>query len=139
MSSAGSESRTARGNAAPTSTNTFLYGQGVFLEQLFINQETSDYALYGGKFDPTFGIASAKHLDFKRTDGLTICPVTFAELAPVFAGDTTAQKEFLFNLGVVWPADWTQADSEESHRAWHRYVIARRATKVSPMTALRTE
>lgn len=79
--------------------------------------------------DPAFGVASAKLLDLKRAAALTICPVTYVELAPVFNGDLTAQKEFLFNLGVTWPEAWTQADTEEAHRAWHRYVTARRATK----------
>ena len=79
--------------------------------------------------DPTFGVASAKLLDNKRADGLTICPLTYIELAPVFNGDQTAQNEFLFNLGVTWPESWSRADTEEAHRAWHRYVIARRATK----------
>ena len=78
--------------------------------------------------DPVFGMASAKLLDLKRAEALTICPVTYVELAPVFNGDQTAQKEFLFNLGVTWPEAWTQADTEEAHRAWHRYVTARRAT-----------
>ena len=79
--------------------------------------------------DPAFGVASAKLLDLKRAEALTICPVTYVELAPVFNGDQTAQKEFPFNLGVIWPEAWTQADTEEAHRAWHRYVTARRATK----------
>jgi len=35
------------------------------------------------------------------------------------------------NLGIVWPEVWTQADTEEAHRAWHRYVTARRATKIA--------
>ena len=32
--------------------------------------------------DPTFGVASAKLLDLKRPEALTICPVTYVELAP---------------------------------------------------------
>ena len=35
----------------------------------------------------------------------------------------------LFNLSVTWPEAWTQADSEEAHRVWHRYVSARRAVQ----------
>lgn len=81
--------------------------------------------------DPEFGVASARFLDAKRAKGLTICPVTYVELAPVFNGDQTAQNEFLSGLGVVWPEAWSQADSEEAHRAWHRYVAARRTAKVS--------
>ena len=80
--------------------------------------------------DPTFGVASAKLLDSKRADGLTICPDTYDELAPVFNGDQTAQNEFLFNLGVTWPEAWTQTDTEAAHRAWDRYVTARRTAKV---------
>jgi predicted nucleic acid-binding protein len=45
----------------------------------------------------------------------------------VFNGDQTPQNEFLFNLSVTWPESWTPADTEEAHRAWHRYVSARRA------------
>ena len=80
--------------------------------------------------DLVFGVASAKLLDTKRTDGLTICPATYVELAPVFNGDQTAQNEFLFNLGVAWPEVWTQTDTEEAHQAWNRYVTARRTAKV---------
>ena len=79
--------------------------------------------------DPTFGVPFAMLLDTKHPDGLTLCPVTYVELAPVFNGDATTQNEFLFHLGVSWPATWTQADTEEGHRAWHRYVAARRATR----------
>ena len=80
--------------------------------------------------DAAFGVPSARLLDRKRADGLTICPATYVELAPVFNGDQTAQNEFLFNLGVTWPETWHQADTEEAHRAWNRYVSARRAAKV---------
>lgn len=80
--------------------------------------------------DAAFGLASAGLLDRRRADGLTICPATYVELAPVFNGDQAAQNEFLFNLGVTWPEAWIQADTEEAHRAWYRYVSARRAAKV---------
>jgi hypothetical protein len=70
--------------------------------------------------DPSFGILSAKVIDWKRPDGLTICPVTYAELAPVFNGNQTAQNEFLFNLAVTWPEGWTLADTLAAHDAWHR-------------------
>ena len=80
--------------------------------------------------DPAFGGASAKLLDLKRSEGLTICPVTYIELAPVFNGDQAAQQEFLFNLGLTWAGGWTPSDTEEAHRAWHRYVAARRTARV---------
>ncbi len=80
--------------------------------------------------DPTFGVVSARLLDGKREAGLTICPASYVELAPVFNGDRAAQHEFLFNLGVTWPEVWTHVDTEEAHRAWNRYVTARRTSKV---------
>jgi predicted nucleic acid-binding protein len=80
--------------------------------------------------DPMFGLASAKLLDGKRPDGVVICPLTYVELAPVFNGDQAAQNEFLFNLGLIWPEAWTEADTEEAHRAWSRYVTTRRATQI---------
>ena len=80
--------------------------------------------------DPSFGVASAALIDSKRTDGLTVCPVTYAELAPVFNGDPATQNEFLFNLGVTWPETWTLADTAAAHEAWHRYVTGKRAGKI---------
>ena len=80
--------------------------------------------------DPAFGVASAKLPDNKRANGLTVCPVTYVELAPVFNGDQKAQDEFLFNLGVTWPEVWTPTDTEIAHQAWHRYVTARRTAKI---------
>lgn len=80
--------------------------------------------------DPVFGAASAALLDAKRPEGLTICPVTYAELAPVFNGDATFQNEFLSNLGVVWVETWTLADTVAAHAAWHRYVAGKRAGRI---------
>jgi predicted nucleic acid-binding protein len=80
--------------------------------------------------DPTFGLASARLLDSRRPEGLTVCPVSYVELAPVFNGDQNAQNEFLFNLVVNWLEPWNQTDTNEAHRAWHRYVATRRATKI---------
>jgi predicted nucleic acid-binding protein len=80
--------------------------------------------------DPAFGAASAALLDAKRPEGLTICPVTYAELAPVFDGDVAAQNEFLSNLGVAWSENWTLADTISAHAAWHRYVVGKRAGKI---------
>ncbi len=77
--------------------------------------------------DPAFGVSSAALLDARRPEGLTICPVTYAELGPVFDGDATAQNEFLANLAVVWTEGWTLTDTVVAHGAWHRYVIGKRA------------
>lgn len=80
--------------------------------------------------DPSFGDASAALIDLKRPDGLALCPITYAELAPVFNGNRIAQDEFLFHLGVIWPEAWTAADTMAAHEAWHRYVLAKRAGQV---------
>jgi predicted nucleic acid-binding protein len=77
--------------------------------------------------DPTFGVSSATLLDSKRPEGLAVCPVTYAELAPVFNGNSTAQDEFFRQLGVTWPTAWTLADTLAAHAAWHRHVIGKRA------------
>jgi predicted nucleic acid-binding protein len=80
--------------------------------------------------DPAFGVVSATLIDIKRPDGLAVCPVTYAELAPVFNGNATAQDEFFRDLGVTWPEAWTLDDTLAAHAAWHRYVNGRRAAKV---------
>lgn len=77
--------------------------------------------------DPTFGTASAKLLEARKAPGLTICPITYIELPPVFNGDQAAQEQFLFNLGVSWPEAWTHKDTDAAHRAWQRHVSARRS------------
>lgn len=81
--------------------------------------------------DPTFGLASATLLDVKRAEGLTVCPVTYVEMAPVFGGDAQAQNEFLLKLGSAWPEAWTPTDTVAAHQAWHRYVIGKRGGQVA--------
>jgi predicted nucleic acid-binding protein len=77
--------------------------------------------------DPRFGRASALALDSHAEAGLVICPVTYAELAPAFAGDTALQDEFLHGVGVDFRQDWTWADTLSAHRAWHRFIERRRS------------
>jgi hypothetical protein len=48
--------------------------------------------------DACFGAASAELIDSKRLEGLTICPVSYVELAPVFNGDAAAGDEALICL-----------------------------------------
>ena len=48
--------------------------------------------------DPSFGVASATIIDSKRIEGLTICPVTYVELAPVFNGDARRWMNFCSSL-----------------------------------------
>jgi hypothetical protein len=40
--------------------------------------------------DASFGAASAELIESKRPEGLTICPVSYVEPAPVFNGDAAA-------------------------------------------------
>jgi predicted nucleic acid-binding protein len=80
--------------------------------------------------DPSFGESSASLIDSKRAEGLIICPVTYVELAPVFNGDESAQREFLLKLGATWPEAWTLADTLAAHEAWHRYVIGKRGGRI---------
>jgi len=79
-----------------------------------------------GIADPAFGQSSAEFLVDHMQDGLTICPVTYVELAPVFGGDRAAEEQFLANVGVIWPEAWTLADSQEAHAAWARHVQQKR-------------
>ena len=81
--------------------------------------------------DPVFGRASAKMLQRLMRDGLTICPVTFVELGPAFAGDSIQQKRFLNLAGVSFGETWSVADTEAAHAAWSRYVFARRTDRVN--------
>ncbi len=76
--------------------------------------------------DPEFGLASAKLLQRLLPQGLCVCPVTMVELGAAFGGDLEAQKEFLRIAGIAFDADWSLADTEKSHAAWHAYVATKR-------------
>jgi|SRR5436190_3969810 len=80
--------------------------------------------------DPSFGVASAALIDSKRGQGVTISPITYVEVGPVFGGDRRLQNEFLLKIGLSWPEHWTAADTLAAHEAWQRYVIAKRVGKV---------
>ena len=76
--------------------------------------------------DPEFGAASARLLDDLAAEGLAICPVTYAELAPAFEGSRALQEEFLAGVGVSFSEDWTRQDTLASFEAWHAHVQRRR-------------
>lgn len=76
--------------------------------------------------DPAFGAASAELLERLLADGLEICPVTFAELAPAFAGDCGLQEEFLVGVGVSLPPAWQEDDTVAAHQGWARHVRRKR-------------
>jgi predicted nucleic acid-binding protein len=76
--------------------------------------------------DPRFAAASADLLERLQPDGLEICPVTYAELAPAFDGLREVQDEFLHGVGVTLPADWSWIDTLAAHAAWNRFIQHRR-------------
>lgn len=80
--------------------------------------------------DPEFGASSAILLDRLLDEGLEVCPVTYAELAPAFDGDRGLQDEFLGGVGVSLPADWSWTDTLEAHSAWVRFIRLKRRRKV---------
>jgi predicted nucleic acid-binding protein len=77
--------------------------------------------------DPEFGQASAMALDSLAEDGLTICPVTYAELAPAFEGNSSLQDEFLIGVGVDFRQDWIWEDTLRTHEAWNDFIRRRRS------------
>jgi predicted nucleic acid-binding protein len=77
--------------------------------------------------DPEFGQASAMALDSLAEDGLTICPVTYAELAPAFEGNSSLQDEFLIGIGVDFRQDWIWEDTLRTHEAWSDFIRRRRS------------
>jgi len=77
--------------------------------------------------DPSFGLRSATLLEKKLKEGLSICPVTFVELAPAFDGDWQQQTNFLEQAGIDFRNGWTPEDTRNAHRAWHFHVTARRS------------
>lgn len=80
--------------------------------------------------DPLFGEASSRLVDTLAGDGLVICPVTYAEMAPAFDGDRELQDRFLAGVGVDSRQPWLWEDTVRAHAAWHEHVSRRRAQKV---------
>jgi predicted nucleic acid-binding protein len=76
--------------------------------------------------DPAFGRASATILEERLSQGLTVCPVTYVELAPVFEGRDELQEEFLGNIGIEWTQAWTWQDTRVAFQSWNECVRKRR-------------
>jgi predicted nucleic acid-binding protein len=77
--------------------------------------------------DPEFGLSSAEALDNHSEDGLVVCPISYAELAPAFQGDRTLQDEFLGGVGVDFRQEWDWEDTLRSHEVWNDFVRRKRA------------
>jgi hypothetical protein len=80
-----------------------------------------------GLDDPSFGKSSEELLRRKSVDGLTVCPVTFVELAPAFGGELGALRKFLSALRIEFEEAWQTRDTEHAARAWARHILDRRA------------
>lgn len=77
--------------------------------------------------DPKFGRPSAVLLEELTEEGLTICPVSYAEMAPAFEGDSALQEEFLTGVGVNFRQDWLWEDTLRAHEAWHDFIRRKRS------------
>jgi predicted nucleic acid-binding protein len=80
--------------------------------------------------DPEFGIASAETLDAHSDEGLIVCPVSYAELAPSFQGDRALQDEFLSGVGVDFRHEWSWEDTLRAHEGWHEFIQMKKAGKL---------
>lgn len=80
--------------------------------------------------DREFGQASARLLDRLSSEGLALCPVSYAELAPAFLGDLHRQNEFLDGIGIQYAVPWSWQDTQTAHRVWDRHVHLLRQRKV---------
>jgi predicted nucleic acid-binding protein len=79
--------------------------------------------------DPEFGPGSADCLAERLREGLTISPVSYVELAPVFDGSRRRLDAFLAGLGVDGSAIFDTADRQAAFSAWARHISERRARK----------
>ena len=77
--------------------------------------------------DETFGKTSAKCLAKLLGDGLTISPVTYVELAPMFDGNRNHQEQFLAEVGIEWQSPWTLEDTRMAHKLWAEQIASKRA------------
>lgn len=77
--------------------------------------------------DPEFGESSAECLAARAEEGLTLSPVSYVELAPVFDGSRRLLDEFLEGLGLETTAVFDKADRQAAFSAWVRHISERRA------------
>lgn len=77
--------------------------------------------------DPQFGPAAAECLVRYLPEGLVLCPVTYIELAPEFAGDSALQEEFFRRVGVQWFEPWIRQDTERAFHLWADHVAKKRS------------
>ena len=81
--------------------------------------------------DEAFATLAADALDAKRTEGLTIAPLTYVELAPALGGDVRAQDYFLSEIGVRFNFEGRRDIVLAAHQAWHDHIQRKRKGDVS--------
>jgi predicted nucleic acid-binding protein len=79
--------------------------------------------------DPEFGEPSSECLATHLDEGLTVSPVSYVELAPVFDGSRRRLEAFLAGLGIDNSAVFDTADRHAAFGAWARHISDRRAGK----------
>ena len=80
--------------------------------------------------DPSFGAGSARLIDEYAKEGLSICPISYIELAPAFLGDRRRQDEFLSAIGIIHDKMLDGHFIESAYSAWDRQVSLKRSKKV---------
>ena len=81
--------------------------------------------------DDRFATLAADALDAKRSEGLTIAPITYVELAPALGGDIRAQDYFLSEIGVIVDFEGKKDVVLAAHRAWHDHIRRKRRGEVT--------
>ena len=81
--------------------------------------------------DEAFATLAADALDVKRTEGLTIAPLTYVELAPALGGDVRAQDYFLSEIGISIDFEGKKDVVLVAHRAWYDHIQKKRKGEVS--------
>ena len=71
-------------------------------------------------------LRSAECLEAHADEGLVVCPITFIEMAPSFAGDFVAQQRWLDHLGVVSRDAWHEDDTKAAHQFWYDLIQRKR-------------
>ena len=80
--------------------------------------------------DEAFATCAADALDAKRTEGLTIAPLTYVELAPALGGDVRAQDYFLSETGISIDFEGKKDIVLAAHRAWYDHIRRKRKGEV---------
>ena len=83
--------------------------------------------------DQPFALLSARCLHELTQDGLGICPISFAELGPMFP-HIEAQHHTLNQIGIDYSQNWLAIDTVNAATAWKNYA---RRKKIDPSISKR--